>query len=322
MRKSALSGSVVGVCALALALALNAQEYPNKPVRIIVPNPPGGANDVLTRIVADKLGELLGQQMLVENRAGAAGNIGAEVAWRAPGDGYTLLLTTPAPLITNKTLYARLNFDPDTFVPVSVIAQSPNLLVVNPALPVNSVGELLAYAKSNPDKLNYASQGAGTGAHLTSELLKMISGVRIVHVPFRGTSPAMTALLGGQIEMMFVAFGDAFAHVRSGKLRALAIGSPKRNSRLPDLPTMSEALPDFVSVFWQGMVASPGTPAPIASRISRAIADSLKRPDVEKRLQDMSIEAVGSTPQEMATFMGQEVQRWSKVIKATGARVE
>ena len=300
----------------------HAQDYPSRPIRLIVPNPPGGANDVLARIISDKLRENLGQQVLVENRAGAAGNVGAEAVWRAPGDGYTLLLTTPAPLVSNKSLYGKLNFDPDTFVPVSVIVQSPNVLAIRPGVPATTVNELIAYARSNPDKLNYASQGAGTGAHLTSELLKMTADIKIVHVPYKGTAPALTDMFGGQIDMMFVAFGDVFQHIRAGKLRALAVGSTQRNPRMPEVPTMSDTLPGFVSVFWQGMVASPGTPAPVAIRLSNAVADSLRLPDVVKRLQDMSTEPVGSTPQEMATFMSQEVQRWSKVIRATGAKAE
>ncbi|MFM9972849.1 MAG: Bug family tripartite tricarboxylate transporter substrate binding protein [Burkholderiales bacterium] len=299
-----------------------AQDYPSKPIRVIVPNPPGGANDVLARILSEKLRDLLGQQVLVENRAGAAGNVGAEVVWRAPGDGYTFLLTTPAPLVSNKSLYAKLNFDPDTFVPVSVIVQSPNVLAVRPGVPANNVNELLTYARANPDKLNYATQGAGTGAHLTSELLKMTADVKIVHVPYKGTAPALTDMFGGQVDMMFVAFGDVFQHIRAGKLRALAVGSTQRNPRLPEVPTMSDTLPGFVSVFWQGMVASPATPAPIAARISAAVAESLKQADVAKRLQDMSTEPVGSTPSEMATFMRQEIERWSKVIRATGAKAE
>jgi tripartite-type tricarboxylate transporter receptor subunit TctC len=314
------TGAAIALCTTVFGAL--AQDYPTKPLRVVVPNPPGGANDVLARLVADKLRDRLGQQVVVDNRAGAAGNVGAEAVWRAPGDGYTFLITTPAPLVSNKALYGKLNFEPETFVPVSVIVQSPNVLAVRPGVPANTVAELLAYARGNPDKLNYATQGAGTGAHLTTELMKMTADVKIVHVPYKGTAPALTDMLAGQVDIMFVAFGDVIQHVRAGKLRALAVGSTTRNPRLPEVPTMGDALPGFVSVFWQGMVASPGTPEPIAARVSAAVAESLKLPDVAKRLQDISTEPVGSTPQDMAAFMSQEIQRWAKVIKATGARAE
>lgn len=313
---------IVSGITLALSAAAGAQEFPSKPVRIVVPNPPGGANDILARMVAERLRDRLGQQVLVENRAGAAGNVGAEAVWRAAGDGYTYLITTPAPLVSNKALYGKLNFEPETFVPVSVVVQSPNILAVRPGVPASTVAELLAYAKANPDKLNYATQGAGTGAHLTTELMKMSADVKIVHVPYKGTAPALTDMLASQVDLMFVAFGDVIQHVRAGKLRALAVGSPQRNPRLPEVPIMGDTIPGFVSVFWQGMVASPGTPEPIAARVSAAVAESLKLPEVAKRLQEISTEPVGSTPAEMATFMAQETQRWAKVIKATGARAE
>lgn len=308
------------LCSFSLA---QAQEYPAKAVRIVVPNPPGGANDILARIVADKLRERLGQSFVVDNRPGAAGNVGAEAVFRSPGDGYTLLVTTPAPLVSNKSLYAKLNFDPDQFTPVSVIVSSPNVLVVRPGVAANSVQQLINFARANPDKLNYATQGAGTGAHLTSELFKSAGGgLKIVHVPYKGTAPALADLFGGQVDMMFIAFGDALQHIRAGKLRALAVGSDKRNPNLPDVPTMSDTLPGFISVFWQGMVAPPGTPAPVANKLSAAVAEGIRQPDASKRLSEMSIELVGSTPQEMATFMAQESERWDKVIRAIGAKAD
>jgi tripartite-type tricarboxylate transporter receptor subunit TctC len=301
---------------------LHAQDYPVKPVRIVVPNPPGGANDILGRMVADKLRDRLGQPVLVENRAGAAGNVGAEAVYKSPADGYTFLITTPAPLVSNKSLYKKLAFDPDQFTAVSIVVSSPNVLVLRPGVPASNVRELIAYAKANPDKLNYATQGAGTGAHLTAELMKMTTGIGMVHVPYKGSAPALADMLGGNVDVFFVALGDALPFLRSGKLKAIAVGSERRNSLLPDLAPIAETLPGFVSIFWQGMVAPPGTPAAIVNRISAAVADGMKQPDLQKRLTEMSIEVVGSTPAEMDRFMNQERERWSKVIRATGASAE
>lgn len=301
---------------------LHAQDYPVKPVRIVVPNPPGGANDILGRMVADKLRDRLGQPFVVENRAGAAGNVGAEAVYKSPADGYTFLITTPAPLVSNKSLYKKLAFDPDQFTAVSIVVSSPNVLVLRPGVPANNVRELIAYAKANPDKLNYATQGAGTGAHLTAELLKMTTGIGMVHVPYKGSAPALADMLGGNVDVFFVAIGDALPFLRSGKLKGIAVGSERRNSLLPDLAPIAETLPGFVSIFWQGMVAPPSTPAAIVNRVSAAVSDGMKQPDLQKRLTEMSIEVVGSTPAEMDRFMGQERERWSKVIRATGASAE
>jgi tripartite-type tricarboxylate transporter receptor subunit TctC len=317
-------GGLLFAAALGMGRPVHAleSEYPSRPIKIIVPNPPGGANDILARIIGETLRERWGQPVIIDNRPGAAGNIGAEVVFRAPPDGYTLLITTPAPLVSNKSLYAKLAYSPDEFTPVSVIVASPNLLVVGPQVAATDIKQLIALATANPDRLNYATQGAGTGAHLTAELFKSTAGVNIVHIPYKGTSPALAAMFSGEVDMMFVAFGDALQYVIDGKLRALAVGSDKRNPLLPDVPTMSETLPGFVSIFWQGMVASPGTPPEIATKLSTAIAEVLKRPDIAKRLRDMSIQGVGSTPAEMALFMRQESARWGTVIKSIGATAE
>ena len=316
--------------AAAFALALPAQapsqddagDFPKSAIKFVVPNPPGGGNDVLARMIAEKLRVKWGQPVVVENRGGAAGNIGAAAVFNAEPDGHTLLITTPAPLVTNRSLYAKLSYNPDAFVPVSVVMTSPNLLVVHPQVPATSVQQLLAYAKANPDKLSYASQGAGTGAHLTTEMMKMATGVKIVHVPYGGTAPALIDLLAGRVDMMFIAFGDALSYVRSGKLRAIAVGSNQPNPLLPDVAPVAEALPGFFSMYWVGVVAPPRTPAAVAGKLSAGIGEAINQPDLRKKLQDMNVEPLGSTPAEMADFVRQESDRWGKVIQSIGAKVQ
>ena len=308
--------------ALALSLAAHAQEYPSRPVKVVVPFPAGGASDVLARIVAEKLQAKWGQPFLVENRSGAAGNIGAESVFRAEPDGYTLLSAPPPPLVINKRLYAKLAYDSDAFVPVTLIAVVPNVLMVHPKVGVNSVQELIAFAKANPDRLNYASQGSGGTAHLTAEMLKSMAGIKIVHVPYKGTAPALTDLLAGQVQMMFENLASSLPHIRAGKVKALAVGGEKRSPFLPDVPAMSEVLPGFVSVTWFGVVAPPRTPPDISSRLSGAIAEVLRLPDVAKKLAEMSAEPGGITPAEMGAFMRREADLWGGVIRFAGVKVD
>lgn len=311
----------LAACSVALApfLAANAQDYPSKPIKIIVPNPPGGGNDFVGRLVAEKFREKWGQSVIVENRAGASGSIGAEVVARAAPDGYTLLVTAPASLVINKSLYAKLAYDADAFVPVSVIVAGPGVLVLHPQVAADSVPRLIAFAKTNPGKLTYASQGNGTIAHLAGELFQSMGGIKSVHVPYKGSGPALAGLLGGQVSMMFSELAPALPHIRAGKLRVLAVGSEKRNPMLPDTPTMSEILPGFAFSYWIGMVAPAGTPSAIASKLSAAIAE-LKQPEAATRLLDTSLEAIGNTPAEMALFLRQESERWGNVIRITGMK--
>jgi tripartite-type tricarboxylate transporter receptor subunit TctC len=309
--------------ALALCLAAHAQDYPSKPVKIIVPTPPGGGPDVLARVVADKLWEKWGQAVIVENRAGAAGNIGMEAASKAAPDGYTLVFTPQPALVINKSLYAKLNHDPDAFEPISVVTAVPMVLVVHPKVAVQTVQQLIAYAKANPDRLNYASGGSGSTPHLAGEFFKSTTGVRIVHVPYKGNAPAVGDLLGGQVDMMMLDLGSVLQHARAGRLRALAVLTEKRNPALPDVPAMSELLPGFVVSPWWGMVAPPKTPAAITEKVSAAVAEVLKQPDVAKRLTEMgNLDAVGSTPAEMARFLKIERERWGSLIRAIGARAD
>ena len=310
--------------AITWALPVQAQDerYPVNPIKIIVPSGPGATTDALARILAEHFQKKWGQPVIVENRAGAGGNIGAESVVRANPDGYTLLFSYPAPLVVNKSLYTKLAHDPDTLVPVSLVGTAPLVLAVNPKVAANTVQQLIAFAKANPNRLNYASQGNGTTGHLAAELFNSLAGVSIVHVPYKSSAPAQADLLGGQVEMMLVELSSVLQQIAGGKLRALAVGSEKRNVFLPDVPAMAEVLPGFVALTWVGMVAPPSTPAAIVNRVSAATAEALQQPEVAKRLRGMTVDAVGGSPAEMAQFMREERQRWGDVIRVAGVKAE
>jgi tripartite-type tricarboxylate transporter receptor subunit TctC len=311
------------VLSLVLTYPVAAQDWPSKAVRIIVPFPPGGSADLMPRALTERLAERWGEPVIVENRPGAAGNIGADAVYRAEPDGYTLLSGPPPPLVINRLLYPNLSYDSTQFVPISVIGAIPNVLLVHPKTNVSSVRELIALAKGNPGKLNYASQGSGTTSHLTAELFKsMAGGLDIQHVPYKGTAPALADLLGGQVEMMFDNLGVSLPHVRSGKLKALAVATRSRFSGMPDVPAMSESLPGFEAVAWFGIVAPPKTPASIAQKIADGVREALKDPAVLKRLSDLSAEPMGLSPAETAAFMRQETERWGAVIRSAGVKLE
>jgi tripartite-type tricarboxylate transporter receptor subunit TctC len=322
MRRFALAALAAAIHALFFAGTAAAQDYPSKPVTLVVPAAAGGGLDRVARLLADKFRVKWNQPFVVENRAGAAGIIGSEYVAKAPPDGHTLLFAATGQLVINKSLYAKLNFDPDLFVPVSLVTTAPNVLVVNPKVPADSVQQLVTLAKAQPDKLSYASQGTGTTQHLSPELLKSLAGIQIVHVPYKGGAPALTDLLGGQVDMMFTEISGVLPHIRSGKLRALAVGSDKRASSLPNVPAMSEVIPGFVSMSWQGLVAPAGTSNAIANQLSAAVSEALHQPDVAKQISAASLDAIGSTPTELAKFMAQERERWGKVIRATGAKAD
>ncbi len=307
---------------MGFALPSHAQDYPNKLIKLVVPFPPGGGVDFAARLVADRLQAKWGQPVIVENRAGANGNIGAEAVFRSHPDGYTLLLTSLPPLVINKSLYSKLSFDPDEFVPVSLISASPNVLLVHPKLPIESVKQLVDYAKANPDRLNYASSGNGSTHHLSIELLKSMVGIKLNHVPYKGSGPAIIDLLGGQVDVMFADISAAILHIQTGKLRALAVGSEKRNPSLPNVPTVSETLPGFVSMAASNIVAPPKTPPAIVNKLSSAIAEVMRDPTVVKRLSDQGVVAIGSTPAEHAKFLNQERERWGAVIRVTGTTLD
>jgi tripartite-type tricarboxylate transporter receptor subunit TctC len=299
-----------------------AAAYPSRAIRIIVPFPAGGAADALPRIVAEKLAAKWAQPVIVENRVGASGSIGAEAVWRAEPDGHTLLATPPAPLVINPSLYDKLAYDPAQFVPVTVMAAIPSVLLVNAAkIPVSTLRDFVDLVRANPDKFNYASQGTTTVSFLTTEMFKTVAGgLRITHVPYKGTAPGLAALLAGEVEIMFDNLGVTMQHVRSGRLRALAVGSERRVTSLPDVPAMAEFYPGFVSVAWFSVSAPPKTPASIAEKLSTAIGEILRLPDVAKRLADLSAEPIASTPAGMAAMMKEDAERWRAVIRAAGVK--
>jgi tripartite-type tricarboxylate transporter receptor subunit TctC len=310
-----------------LCVKAEAQEWPQKPVRIVVPFPAGGAADLVPRSVADKLSAQWGQPVIVDNRPGAAGNIGADQVFKSEPDGYTLLSAPPPPLVINRLLYPSLPYDATQFVPVSVIAAIPNVLLVNPKVGARSVAELIAIAKANPGKLNYASQGSGTTSHLTAELFKSMAGgaegpLRITHVPYKGSAPALTDLVGGQVDMMCDNLGVSLPQVKAGKLVALAVASPRRAPSLPDVPTLAETLPGLEAVTWFGIVAPPKTSPAIVEKVSAGVREALKGADVRKRLQDLSAEPMGFTPAAAAAFMKQESERWDGVIRSARVKLE
>jgi tripartite-type tricarboxylate transporter receptor subunit TctC len=295
-----------------------AQDYPTKGITIVVPLAPGGGTDLLARVIATKLRDKFGTPVTVENRSGAAGNIGADAVFKSPPDGHMLLFTQPAPLVVNKALYGKLTFEPEEFVPVALVSLQDILLAVNPAVPATNLGELIAYAKANPGKLNFGSSGAGSAPHLAAELFSSMAGVKMVHVPYKGSGESMAATLGGQVDLTFFAFSSALRHVQAGKLRAIAVGAPKRNPQLPEVPSISEALPGYVATSWTAMVAPPRTPAPVALKLSQAVREIVHAPDVQKRLLDAGDQAFDMTPEEMTGFLREERQRWGSLIKAVG----
>jgi tripartite-type tricarboxylate transporter receptor subunit TctC len=303
-----------------LSGTLHAQEWPTKTVRIVVPFPPGGSADLLPRIVGEKLSERWGQPVIIDNRPGAAGNIGAEVVFRSEPDGYTLMSAPPPPLVINRLLYPNLAYDSTQFVPMSVMAAIPNVLLVHPKHDVKNVQEFIALVKANPGKFNYASQGNATTSHLTAELFKsMAGGLQITHVPYKGTAPALADLLAGQVDLMCDYLGVSLPHVRSGKLRALAVTS---KTAYMGIPAMADTLPGFEAQAWFGVVGPPRTPSAIAEKVGFSISQILKLPDVQKRLAELSAEPMGLGPAETAAFMKQETERWGAVIRSAGVRID
>ena len=315
---------LVALVAIAAPLAAAAQDYPTRPVVLVSPFPPGGSVSLVARIVAEKMGETLGQSIVVENRGGAGGTIGARSVAKSPPDGYTLLLGYTGTLAIGPSMYPNAGFDPrKDFAPVGRIGTAPTLLVVHPSVPVHSVAELIAYAKANPGKLNFGSAGIGTVGHLAGELMATMAGLRLVHVPYKGTGPAITDLRGGHIPMMFTPVPTAHAQAESGLLRALAVTGAERSSLLPDLPTVAESgLPGYEAALRYGLVAPAGTPRAIIERLNKELRTARAAEDVRSRLAADGAEVLPSTPEQYAADIDREEATWSKVVNALGLRGE
>ncbi|WBY01208.1 tripartite tricarboxylate transporter substrate binding protein [Ramlibacter tataouinensis] len=323
-RRFALGGLALAAAAAGLPLTATAQAYPSKLVTVIVPFAAGGTTDILARVIGQALTKELGQSVIVDNRAGAGGNIGSALAAKATADGYTLLMGTVGTHAINQSLYKKLPFDPvKDFAPLTRVAMVPNLLVANPGKPYKNVKELIAYAQANPGKVNFGSSGSGSSIHLSGELFNSMAKVNMIHVPYRGSAPAVTDLLGGQIDIMFDNMPSAIQHVRSGKLRPLAVTTAKRAPELPDVPTIAEAgVPGYEATSWFGMFAPAATPAPIVAQLNAALVKVLADPDVKKKLAEQGAEPYAEKPEQFAEFIRSESAKWSKVVKASGASAD
>ena len=297
--------------------------YPTKPVRFIIPFAPGGGNDIVGRMLGAKLGEAWGQQVVIDNRPGAGGNIAAETTARAAPDGYTIfqfnIANTMAP-----SLYKKLGYDPERdFAPVTQIGSTPFILTVHPSVPVKTVAELIAYAKAQPNKLNYSSSGNGGSTHLVTELFKTMAGVNLTHIPYNGAGPALTELIGGQVQLMFLVPATALPNMRNGRLRALGVSSAKRSSLAPELPTVAEAgLPGYDAGVWFGISAPANTPQPVIARLAGDIAKIAANTEFRERMGSQGYDVVGSTPEQMAESIRNEIPKWAKVVKDSGAKVD
>ena len=322
-----------GRTAIALALCLTvwsgfasparADGYPDRTVKIIVPFPAGGTADAVPRLVGEWLSRKWGQPVVIENRTGAAGNIGAEAAYRSAPDGYTLLSAPPPPLVINQSLYPKLGFDPGKFEPIIVMAQVPNALIVNPNnVKASNLAELVEYLQQNPDKVTAATQGNGTTSHLTSELFQLMAKVKLRHIPYRGSAPALQGLVAGDVDVMFDNLGVSLPLVEAGKLKLLAVASPKRLPALPDVPAIAEMLPGFEAVAWYGIVAPPGTPKNIVDTINADVNEALRQPELQDRLKTLSAEIFGGSVEKTSRYMGEEVDRWRAVIKAANIEIQ
>jgi tripartite-type tricarboxylate transporter receptor subunit TctC len=304
--------------------AQQAGGYPAKPIRIVVPFPPAGATDILARAIGVELQKAFGQPVVIENKPGAGGNTGADMVAKSAPDGYTLLMGTVGTHGINVSLYSKMPYDAvKDFEPITVVAGVPNLLVVHPSVNARSVRELTALAKAQPGKLNVASSGNGTSIHMAAELYKMMAGVDIVHVPYKGSAPAVTDLLGGQVQMMFDNLPVSLPHAKAGKLRALAVTSLTRSAALPDVPTMDEeGLTGFNATSWFGLLAPAGTPKEVVAKLNAASVKALASPEMRERLAGQGADPVGNTPEQFSAFIKAEIEKWAKIVKASGARID
>jgi tripartite-type tricarboxylate transporter receptor subunit TctC len=318
---AALMAVIISSASCAAALA---QDYPNKPIRLVVPYPPGSGTDIVGRLLAQRLSEKLAQQVYVDNRPGAGATIGTTAVAKATPDGYTILMADLGPLAIAPSFYRQLPYDPvKELAPISQVAVLPFLLVVHPSVPARNVPELIALAKVKPGELNYASVGNGTAVHLATELFRQLAGIDIVHVPYKGSAPALTDLVAGRTSMMFVNVLSARGFLESGQLRAVAIGTAERSLAMPDVPTVAEsAMPDFRAVVWFGLLAPAETPRPIVDKLNAEIVGVLRTPDFKTKLAEQGAEAVPSSPEEFSAHIHAEIARWAQVIRTSGVHME
>ena len=320
--RSATVLTLLSALSVLTAASAQADDYPDRAVKIIVPFAAGGTADAIPRLVGDWLSRKWGQPVLVENRTGASGNIGAEFVYRAAPDGYTLLSSPPPPLVINQSLYPKLGFDPAKFEPIAVMAHVPNALIVNPkTIKATSVSELIAYLRQNPEKVTAATQGHGTTSHLTAELFQLLAKVKLRFVPYRGSAPALQGLLAGDVDLMFDNLGVSFL-VEAGSLRLLAVASAQRLASIPDVPTIAETLAGFEAVAWYALVAPPGTPNTIVDKTNADVNEALRQPDLVDRLRKLSAEAFGGSVEKTTTYLQEEVDRWGDVIKAADIKLQ
>jgi tripartite-type tricarboxylate transporter receptor subunit TctC len=312
------------LAALVIASVVNGQDYPVKPIRFIAPNLPGGPTDILARLLAQKLSDSWGQPVVVENRAGAGGNIATEYVAKAPPDGYTMVTGNNATFAANVSLYKKLPFDPvKDFAPVVLVATQPNILVVHPSLPVHSVKDLIAFAKAHPGELNYGNSGIGAAAHLAAELFKSMTGTKIESIPYKSAAPALTDLIAGECQLMFATSLSVQQHIQSQKLRALAVTTARRIRSFPELPTIAEAgVPGFEATTWHGVLLPAKTPAAIVNKMNAEINRILQLPDVRERLAGMGAEVLGGTPKEFADHIQREIPKWAKVIRDANVKID
>lgn len=312
------------LCCLLTSFGSWAQQFPTRPIHILIPFTAGSAADIIARAMEPQFREKLGQPLVIDNRGGAGGNIAAELTAKSAPDGYTIMMGTIGTHAINYSLYSKLPFHPvRDFTPIALVGDSPNVLVINPRVPANSIKELIALAKSRPGQLNYGSSGAGTSVHLSAELFSTMAGIKMVHVPFKGATEALTALLGGQTDLMFASLSSAIPLIKAGRLKAFAVTGAQRSPSIPELPTMSEAaLPGYAAAAWYGVVGPAGIPQPIVATLSKAALSSLAMQDTKDRLFKSGVEVRPGTPEEFGRLIKSEMEKWAKVVKASGARVD
>src|SRR6266545_5991607 len=305
------------------SVALAQEPYPGRPIRFILPFPPGGGTDILGRIISERLAANLGQPVVTENRGGAGGNVGAEAAAKSAPDGYTVVLVAPS-LAISPSLYSKLNYDPvRDFAPVSLVATVPNVIVTHPSVPANTLTEFIQLAKTRPGGMNFGSGGSGTSNHLAGELFNIVAGVKLVHVPYKGVNLAMNDVLSGQIHLVVIGVPAAAPHIKAGKLRALALVAPQRSPALPEVPTVAEAgLPNFEVTTWYGVLAPAGTPGPVVTRLNAELVKIMHAPELKERLAAMATEPRTSTPEEFAAYLKQEIAKWAEVVRRAGLKAD